>query len=159
MNRIVASLVIFSVTLASGLAAADELVSFSTGGYASALRTMGMMRRIDTDHDHSISRGEWAAYYNHLFDRLDKKKNGAVDLGEYLGANSVLASFATGGYASALLTKEMFDRMDTDKDGTISRPEFIDYHLKIFDAMDTSSSHRGQLGPGEFFATGGRPAP
>jgi hypothetical protein len=67
-----------------------------------------------------------------------------------------LVSFATGGYANALLTPEMFKKIDANGDGVITQDEFVNYHLKIFDAMDTSSDHKGMLGPGEFFATGGR---
>jgi hypothetical protein len=69
-----------------------------------------------------------------------------------------MVSFATGGYASGLLTKEMFKKIDVDKDGTISHEEFINYQMKVFDMMDTSTSHKGMLGPGEYFATGGKPA-
>lgn len=158
MNRIFASLLIGAITLGLSYATvADELVAFSTGGYASALRTPDMMQRIDTNHDHMISRDEWMTFYNHLFDRLDKNNSGKVDLSEYLGANRALAAFATGGYTSALLTREMFNKIDGDGDGTVSRSEFVGYHLKIFDTMDTSHAHRGTLGAGEFFATGGTP--
>jgi hypothetical protein len=69
-----------------------------------------------------------------------------------------VAAFATGGYASGLLTPEMFKKIDADGDGKISRREFISYQLKIFDMMDTSRTHKGMLGPAQFFATGGSPA-
>lgn len=139
-------------------AGADELVSFATGGYASGLRTTAMMHKIDTNNDNMISRQEWIAFQNKVFTMLDRNNDGKVDENEYLSANPELVSFATGGYAGGLLTKEMFDKIDTDKDGTISRSEFLEYHMKIFDRMDTSPVHRGMLGAGEFFATGGTPA-
>jgi hypothetical protein len=53
----------------------------------------------------------------------------------------------------------MFGKIDTDGDGRISREEFIRYQMKIFDMMDTSRTHKGLLGPGQFFASGGAPAP
>ena len=47
-------------------------------------------------------------------------------------------------------------KIDTDGDGTVSHDEFIAYQTKVFDMMDTSRSHKGQLGKSEFmFATGG----
>ena len=44
---------------------------------------------------------------------------------------------------------------DTDGDGTISHDEYIAYQIKIFDMMDTSTAHKGMVGPQEMFATGG----
>src|SRR5216684_3217062 len=66
-----------------------------------------------------------------------------------------MVSFATGGYARGLRTKEMMHKIDTDGDGTISHDEYIAYQVKIFDMMDTSNAHKGMIGPQEMFATGG----
>jgi hypothetical protein len=137
---------------------ADEMASFATGGYATGLRTKDMMHKIDTNHDGMVSRDEWIAFQEKVFAMLDKNKTGKVDEAQYLGAKPEMVSFATGGYASGLLTKEMFKKIDVDKDGTISHEEFINYQMKVFDMMDTSTSHKGMLGPGEYFATGGKPA-
>ena len=73
-------------------------------------------------------------------------------------AYPAVASFATGGYASGLITHEMFRKIDADGDGKTSRQEFLAYQLKVFDMMDTSHTHKGVLGPAQFFATGGSPA-
>jgi len=65
-------------------------------------------------------------------------------------------TFATGGYARGLRTKEMMDKIDTDRDGTISQAELIAYVTKVFDMMDTSTTHKGTVGKEEvMFATGG----
>ena len=66
-----------------------------------------------------------------------------------------MASFATGGYARGLRTRTMMHKIDADGDGTISHDEYIAYQTKIFDMMDTSTAHKGMLGPQEMFATGG----
>ena len=66
-----------------------------------------------------------------------------------------MASLATGGYARGLRTKAMMHKIDTDGDGTISHDEYIAYQIKIFDMMDTSTVHKGMIGPQEMFATGG----
>lgn len=139
-------------------ARADGMVSFATGGYASGLRTAAMMRKMDTNHHHTVTRKEWVAFQNRTFSILDGKKAGEVDEAEYMKAYPAVASFATGGYASGLITHEMFKKIDADGDGKISRREFLAYQLKIFDMMDTSQTHKGILGPAEFFATGGSPA-
>lgn len=159
MNRIapwlISGVIMFVCTYS---ARADDMVSYATGGYASGLRTKGMMHKIDANHDGMISREEWIAFQDKVFAMLDKNKDGKVDETEYLRANPQLVSFATGGYARGLQTHDMFKKIDADGDGVISRDEFVNYQLKIFDMMDTSSVHKGMLGAGEFFATGGKPA-
>ena len=53
-------------------------------------------------------------------------------------------------------TKEMMEKIDMDRDGTISQAEFIAYLTKIFDMMDTSTTHKGKVSKEEvMFATGG----
>jgi hypothetical protein len=54
-----------------------------------------------------------------------------------------VASFATGGYAAGLRTKEMMNIIDTDGDGTISRAEWDAFQEKVFKALDTHK--RGRL--------------
>jgi EF-hand domain pair len=139
---------------------ADDMVSFATGGYASGLRTKEMMHKIDTDGDGMISRDEWVAFQEKVFAMLDKNKTGKVDEKDFTSAGSKaqIASFATGGYASGLMTKAMMAKIDTDGDGTVSHDEFIAYQVKVFDMMNTSTAHKGMLGAGEFFATGGKAA-
>ena len=72
-------------------------------------------------------------------------------------------SFATGGYASGLRSKEVMNSIDTDGDGTISRAEWNAFQDKVFTALDVHK--RGSLSASIFvsrrcarlvsFATGG----
>ena len=147
----------FSVLLilASGgsLALADEMVSFATGGYATQLRTPEMMSKIDTNGDHVVSRSEWDAYQERLFTMLDADKSSSLDKSEFMAKESKpMASFATGGFATALKTPEMWTHLDADHDGKISHEEFLTYQGKVFDMMDTGKT--GKLGESEFFGRG-----
>ena len=142
------------ILLAAGTTAiADEMVSFATGGYASQLRTPQMMHKIDTNGDGQVSKAEWDAYQQKLFGMLDADSSGALDNKEFMQAHqNDVASFATGGFATALRTSEMFTKLDADHDGKLSRSEFLAYQSKLFDMMDTGKTR--MLGQNEFFGRG-----
>jgi Ca2+-binding EF-hand superfamily protein len=135
-------------------ALADDMASIATGGYASGVRTMEMMHKIDTDGDGTVSREEWNAFQEKVFAMLDKNKDGNVDSKEFMAQKEKIASFATGGYAEGLQTMQMMHKIDANGDGMVTHDEFIAYQNKVFDAMDTNMTHKGKLGAEEF-ATGG----
>jgi hypothetical protein len=137
----------------SAVALADQMASFATGGYASQLRTAEMMHKIDTNNDSMVSKAEWDAYQDKLFSMMDADKSDALDDQEFMHSQSKdIASFATGGFASALRTQEMLTKLDADHDGKVSRAEFTAYQSKVFDMMDTTKTH--MLDKTAFFGTG-----
>ena len=147
------------VTLAFSLSAvADDVASFATGGYAAGLRSKEMMSIIDTDGDGTISRAEWDAYQEKVFNALDTHKRGRLNTTIFAGRTEVRlgTSLATGGYARGLASAELAHKIDANGDGWISHEEWMAYQGKIFDMMNTSVTHKGALGVEELFATGNR---
>jgi hypothetical protein len=135
---------------------ADDVVSFATGGYARGLRSEELMKKMSNGTG-MLTKEEWLAFHEKVFAMLDKNKTGVINAEEYINVSGGdVVTFATGGYARGLRTKEMMDKIDTDRDGTISRGEFSAYMTKLFDMMDTSTTHRGTISKEEvMFATGG----
>jgi hypothetical protein len=139
---------VFGAYMLSGVAVADDMESFATGGYARGLRTQEQMDKIDTDGDGRISKAEWLAYQEKVFAALDKNKTGKLSVKQFTAPSSEMAEFATGGYARGLQTPEMLRKIDTNGDGTISHKEFMAYQAKIFDMM--KKDEQESIGPQEF---------
>ena len=140
----------------SCVAGADDVASFATGGYARGLRSHEIMTKIDTNGDGMISKDEWIAFQEKVFAMLDKDKSGNVNAKEFISpSGGEISGIATGGFARGLRTKAMMHKIDTDGDGMVSHDEYIAYQIKVFDMMDTSTSHKGMLGKEEMLATGG----
>jgi hypothetical protein len=152
------------IALACSLRAAadDPVASFATGGYAAGLRTKEMMNIMDTDGDGTVSRAEWDAYQEKVFNALDTHKRGKLNVRIFADRTEVRlgSNVATGGYAHGLLaSSELAHKIDTNGDGWISHQEWMTYQGKIFDLMNTSSVHKDLLGAEEMFATGGANRP
>jgi len=129
--------------------AADAMLS--TGGYARELHKMDMMKMLDADGNHMVTKAEADAYYGSLFDALNKDADNTLDAKEWVGTKGdEPISIATGGYSRQLRTMKMMKIIDTDGDHTVSKDEFLKYNEMIFTATDKSGD--GQIDPQEWLA-------
>jgi hypothetical protein len=156
-RRTLAALIcVFAALTYARVSLAGDVASFATGGYARGIRSEELMKKM-TNGTGMLTKDEWIAFHEKIFVMLDKNKTGLIDAEEYISVSGGdVVTFATGGYARGLRTKEMMEKIDTDKDGTISQTEFMAYLTKVFDMMDTSTAHKGVISKEEvMFATGG----
>lgn len=143
------NVVLIASVLFSTAAFADT--TFSTGGYARELHKMDMMKMLDADGNHMVSKAEADSFYSSLFDTLDTDKDGSIDAKEWVGTKGNQSiSLATGGFSRELRTMAMMKLVDTDNDHTVSKDEFLKLNETQFTAMDTSGD--GQLDPQEWLA-------
>jgi EF-hand domain pair len=154
MKRFTSCLTLATALIAIGgaagpvTAAADDMAAFATGGYVSGLRTMPMMHMIDTNKDGMVSKDEWIAFQERVFKAMDKDNKGFLVEKDFVSVDPNSIAFATAAYARGLRTNEMFKKIDADGDGKLTRDEFVNYQLKIFEMMDVKKSH--MIGPTDF---------
>ena len=127
--------------------AADPMLS--TGGYAREMHKMAMMRMLDANGDHMVTKEEYDDYYGKLFDELDTDHDGAVEANEWTGPskNSKL-DLTTGGYSRELRSMKMMGKMDTNGDHKVTKDEFLAFHDKVFATMDKKGD--GQITANEW---------
>jgi hypothetical protein len=147
---------VLSLTYSFASIAADDGSLFATGGYARGIRSDQPTDKI-SDHSGVPTRSKWIASHEKIFTMIDKKHAGVIDAKDYISATGGdIVTFATGGYARGLRSKDLVDEIDANRDGKISHDEFIAYITRLFDKMDTTAAHKGNITKAEVtFATGG----
>ena len=67
-----------------GAANRPEMISLSTGGYARAFASMDVMHKIDAKGDGRVSKAEFLAAHDKLFDMMNARHGEAVDAKQWL---------------------------------------------------------------------------
>ncbi len=123
------------LAISTSVFAADAMLG--TGGYARAMHKMEMMKMIDGNGDHMVTKEEFDDYYGKLFDELDTDHDGSVDATEWAGPSKASKlDLTTGGYSRELRSMKMMGKMDSDGDHKVTKDEFVGYHQKLFVEMD-----------------------
>jgi hypothetical protein len=117
--------------------------SLTTGGYATQLQKMEMMKMLDGDGNHMVTMAEADSYYNSIFDALNKDGDDSLEANEWAGPtkNSKL-DLTTGGYSRELRSMKMMRLMDTDGDKKVTRDEFLNHHRAVFAKLDSSTDQQ-----------------
>ena len=114
--------------------------SLTTGGYATQLQKMEMMKMLDGDGNHMVTMAEADSYYNSIFDALNKDGDDSLEAKEWAGPtkNSKL-DLTTGGFTRELRSMKMMRLMDSDGDHKVTRDEFLNHHRAVFAKLDAST--------------------
>jgi hypothetical protein len=117
--------------------------SLTTGGYATQLQKMEMMKMLDGDGNHMVTMAEADTYYNGIFDALNKDGDDSLEANEWAGPtkNSKL-DLTTGGFTRELRSMKMMRLMDADGDHKVTREEFLNHHRAVFAKLDTSTDQQ-----------------
>lgn len=62
----------------------DQEISLATGGYSRELRSMEMMKKMDKNADHKVSKDEFIGHQQTLLAAMDANKDGQLDPQEWL---------------------------------------------------------------------------
>ena len=92
-----------------------------------------LFERADKNGDGTIARDEFLAARTEQFANRDRNGDGFIDdadLGERAAARPRVSQAMTA----------MVTQFDADKDGKVSKPEFVDGGVKLFDRADTDKN-------------------
>lgn len=135
---LILSSALLSIGATSLSAFADPMLS--SGGYSRQLQKMEMMKMIDANGDHIVTKAEFDSYFGSLFDALDTDNDGSLDAKEWVGLKGKQKiDIATGGYSRELRSMKMMKLMDTNGDHKVTKDEFLAHQSSIFTKLDTSS--------------------
>jgi hypothetical protein len=62
----------------------NSKLDLTTGGYARELRSMKMMKVMDADGNHEVTREEFLTYHKNVFGLQDKSADGQIDAQEWV---------------------------------------------------------------------------
>ena len=138
-SLLIAATLLTTAVLSAPAFSAEPMLT--TGGYATQMHKMAMMKMIYADGDHKVTKTEYDTYYGKLFDELDTNKDGIVDAKEWAGPSSKSKlDLTTGGYSHELRSMKMMGMMDKDGDHTVTKEEFLAFHDAVFAKMDTAGT-------------------
>ena len=62
----------------------NSKLDLTTGGYARELRSMKMMKVMDADGNHEVTRDEFLTHHKNVFGMQDKSADGQIDAQEWV---------------------------------------------------------------------------
>lgn len=149
-NSILMAIALSATTFLSTQALSAE-PSLSEGGYAAQLQKLDMMKMLDGDGNHMVTKTEADTYFGKIFSTLDRNNDGLVSEQEWGGPNPKPdTSLTTGGYDRELRSMQMMGAMDANADHKVTKEEFLAYHQTFFVNIDKSGD--GEIDSQEWVA-------
>lgn len=125
-----------------------------------ATRIANFVKRVDADHDGTISLAEAQAYAGKRFDRIDKTHKGYLTVDDFEGRVKAAIARTDDAKKKARLEHRLprieaaFKKLDGNGDGKITREEYVAAASARFAAAD--ANHDGKLTAQEIEAVHGR---
>jgi hypothetical protein len=130
MKRILALLLLCSTTLSAALPGAESLAKLIT-------------KQFDTNSDSILDAGEWQTGIADSFSKLDANNDGLIKPEESENLKGDIAE-ESGDIAAVLivaLIQQVLTALDTDGDKAVSRKEYDELSLTIFNRLDADKSN------------------
>ena len=120
------------------IATASLIIALTAAAYADEQKPThphrgGFLEAADANHDGSVSRDEFIAWREKQFAHMDRNADGAVDAADHADANQQREEMNARG-------EKMREKLDANSDGKITKDEFVNAGMPMFDKADTDGN-------------------
>lgn len=84
-KKLLAKTVIASMGAALALSVSSVAFAGHPAGYPNAFHDLKYMAMVDTDGNHEVTKEEFMAFHEKMFDQMDKNHDGKIDQAEWRG--------------------------------------------------------------------------
>ena len=82
-KTLMAKTLIASLGTVLALSVSSGAFAENPAGYPNAFQTMKYMKMVDTNGDHEVTKEEFMAFHEKMFDKMDANKDGKLDKKEW----------------------------------------------------------------------------
>jgi Ca2+-binding EF-hand superfamily protein len=120
------------------IATASLLIALTAAAHADEQKPThphrgGFLEAADTNHDGTVSRDEFIAWREKQFAHLDRNGDGVLDAADHADADQQHEGMKERG-------DKMREKLDANGDGKITKEEFVNAGMPMFDRADTDGN-------------------